>query len=68
VIPARRFSERIRSKTEVAYDSGASQQGGSQHVAHVDWYAPSKEAIASLPASIQQKILGYNAAEAYQLS
>jgi hypothetical protein len=37
-------------------------------VAHVDWYAPSKEAIASLPASIQQKILGYNAAEAYQLS
>jgi predicted TIM-barrel fold metal-dependent hydrolase len=27
-----------------------------------------KEAVASLPASIQQKILGDNAAEAYQLS
>ena len=27
-----------------------------------------KEAIASLPAGIQQRILGDNAAEAYQLS
>lgn len=32
------------------------------------WHARSKEAVATLPARVQQQILGDNAADAYQLS